>query len=218
VSPSWPPPPGAAAAAPRPACETVRGEPRSRAASSMIPSTDRVHDQADASRVHPSSSSRVSAAGTRLRRRLSISFHCDSMRQRIRCRQGTPPAVPVCALSGNTPQQPPGELPIAANPAVAAAHVGAVARRVILIQLHIAQQSGAGVASLEKIVTEDAILRKAPAKRLLEGIDVVDSLADERAFAEHVLVDIRGARACTGRCPARRHTGAHSASGSSPAG
>jgi hypothetical protein len=65
-------------------------------------------------------------------------------------------------------------------------------RRVILIQLHVAQQPGAGVASLEKIVTEDAILRKARAKRLLEGIDVVDPLADERAFAEHVLIDIRG--------------------------
>ncbi|KFB71347.1 MAG: hypothetical protein AW09_003510 [Candidatus Accumulibacter phosphatis] len=71
-------------------------------------------------------------------------------------------------------------------------HVGAVTRRVVLIQLHIAQQPGAGVASLEQIVTEDAILRKARAQRLLEGIDVIDSLADERAFAEHILVDIRG--------------------------
>ncbi|KFB67214.1 MAG: hypothetical protein CAPSK01_003331 [Candidatus Accumulibacter vicinus] len=41
-------------------------------------------------------------------------------------------------------------------------------------------------------MTENAILRKARAKRLLEGIDVIDPLADERTFAEHVLVDIRG--------------------------
>ena len=35
----------------------------------------------------------------------------------------------------------------------------------------------------------------APIERLLEGIDVVDPLADKRAFAKHVLVDIRdGAR------------------------
>jgi hypothetical protein len=118
---------------------------------------------------------------------LSKSFHCDSIES------GFPAACcpprqsrPERACAATTRQ-----LPIAANPAVAPAHVGAVADRVILVQLHIAQQSRAGVAAFEKIVAKDAILGEAPAKRLLEGIDVVDSLADERAFAEHVLVDIR---------------------------
>ena len=57
--------------------------------------------------------------------------------------------------------------------------------------MHIAQQSRAGVAAFEKIVAKNAIFREAPANCLLEGIDVVDSLADERSFSEHVLVDIR---------------------------
>ena len=44
----------------------------------MMPITDRVHNHAGDSSVHPNSNSSVSAAGTRLRRRLSISFHCDN--------------------------------------------------------------------------------------------------------------------------------------------
>jgi hypothetical protein len=31
---------------------------------------------------------------------------------------------------------------------------------------------------------------KAAAERLLEGIDIVDALADERAFAEQILIDV----------------------------
>ena len=50
-------------------------------------------------------------------------------------------------------------------------------------------------------MTEDAILGKAVAKCLFEGIDVVDPLADERALAKHILVNIRshaGVRVDTG--------------------
>ena len=43
-----------------------------------MPITTSVHSQARGSTVQPSSSSAVSATGTRLRRRLSNSFHCDS--------------------------------------------------------------------------------------------------------------------------------------------
>ena len=39
-------------------------------------------------------------------------------------------------------------------------------------------------------MAEDAVLGKAPVERPLERIDVVDPLANERAFAEQVLVDI----------------------------
>ena len=39
-------------------------------------------------------------------------------------------------------------------------------------------------------MAEDAVLGKAAVERALEGIDVVDALADERAFAEQVLVDV----------------------------
>ena len=39
-------------------------------------------------------------------------------------------------------------------------------------------------------MAEDAVLREAPGERALERVDVVDALADERAFAEQVLVDV----------------------------
>ena len=44
----------------------------------MIASTDRVQNQAADKTVQPSSKRSVNAAGTRLRRRLSNIFHCDS--------------------------------------------------------------------------------------------------------------------------------------------
>ncbi len=94
--------------------------------------------------------------------------------------------------SRDAPPEPAGKLPIAANPAVAAAHVGAVASRIVLVQRHIAQQPGAGVTSFEKVMAEDAVLGKSAAQSLLEGLNVIDSLADERPFAEDILVDIRG--------------------------
>ncbi len=60
------------------------------------------------STVHPSSSSSVSAAGTRLRRRLSKSFHCDSIESGLARRRCPDPA---------RAPQPPAELPVAADPA-----------------------------------------------------------------------------------------------------
>ncbi len=46
-------------------------------------------------------------------------------------------------------------------------------------------------------MAQDPVVRKAPAQCLLEGVDIVDALADERALAEHVLVGIRDG-ACVG--------------------
>ncbi len=43
-----------------------------------MPINDKVQNQADDKTVHPSRNRSVSAAGTRLRRRLSNSFHCDN--------------------------------------------------------------------------------------------------------------------------------------------
>ncbi len=39
-------------------------------------------------------------------------------------------------------------------------------------------------------MAEDAVLGEAPVERLLEGIDIVDALADVGAFLEPVLVDV----------------------------
>jgi hypothetical protein len=46
---------------------------------SRMPTTISVHSHAGDSTVHPNSRSNVKAAGTRLRRRLSKIFHCDSI-------------------------------------------------------------------------------------------------------------------------------------------
>ncbi len=92
--------------------------------------------------------------------------------------------------AGNAGQQPSEELPIPANPPVTAAHVRTVAGWVLLVQLHIAQQTRPGVTPFQKIVAEDPVLGKTPLERQIEGIHVIDALADERPLTEQVLVDI----------------------------
>ena len=60
----------------------------------------------------------------------------------------------------------------------------------LLDEVDVGHQRRAGVAALEKIVAEDQVLREAPADGLREGVHVVDALADERALAEEILVDV----------------------------
>ncbi|MDT4803918.1 hypothetical protein FQZ97_366840 [compost metagenome] len=107
-------------------------------------------------------------------------------------RQGAEAVAFQAAVRFRRPRQKPRQqLPVAANPAVPAFHVGAVARRVFLVQLHVAEQAGARIAALDQVVAEDAVVGKAAFQRLLEGVHRVDALADERAVAEQVLVDVR---------------------------
>ena len=75
------------------------------------------------------------------------------------------------------------------------AHIRAVERRIFLVQLHIAQQSRAGVAPFHKVVAEDPVLRKAPTQRPLERINVIDPLTDEGTFVKEILVNV-GNGAC----------------------
>ena len=63
-------------------------------------------------------------------------------------------------------------------------------RGIILIQMHIAQQAGARITPFQQIVAENPVLGKAFIQCLLECIHLIDTLADERTFAEHVLVDV----------------------------
>ncbi len=72
-----------------------------------------------------------------------------------------------------------------------AARFGQVARGVVLQQHHVADQPRSGMATLEQVVAEYAVLRQAAAEDLLEGIHVVDALADVRTFSKSVLVDVR---------------------------
>src|ERR1019366_614838 len=76
-----------------------------------------------------------------------------------------------------------------------AADVGAIPRRVFLVHLHIGGQAAARVAALHQVMTEDAVVGKAPVERAFEGIYLVDALADEGALAEQILVHVAdGAR------------------------
>ena len=46
------------------------------------------------------------------------------------------------------------------------------------------------MAAFDQVVAQDAVFRQFAVERLPEGVDVVDALADERPFAEQILVDI----------------------------
>src|SRR2546425_3430659 len=97
----------------------------------------------------------------------------------------------AAARTGSTRQYPSHNLPIATNPASPAAHVGAVARGIFLVQLHVAQQARVRVTPFQKIVAEDPVLGKPPFQRPLERIDIVNPFANERALTEYILVNIR---------------------------
>jgi hypothetical protein len=58
-------------------------------------------------------------------------------------------------------------------------------------EFDIAHQRRARVAAFQQVVAENQMLREAPVDGLAKGVHIVDPLADERAFAEHILVDIR---------------------------
>ena len=105
--------------------------------------------------------------------------------------QGQRIAFATAILARRARQQPRQQLPVAANPALPAFDIGRIARRVILVQLHIADQASAGVAAFQQIVAEDAVVGKSPAQRAFERIDCIDALADERAFAEQILIHVR---------------------------
>src|SRR5208337_1529141 len=55
----------------------------------------------------------------------------------------------------------------------------------------ITQQPRACVTPFDKIVAENPVLGEASAQRPLECVNIIDPLADKRAFSEDILVDIR---------------------------
>src|SRR5438128_5032789 len=91
---------------------------------------------------------------------------------------------------GNTRQQPRQNLPVASNPAMPPDGVDLVARRIFLVKRHVAHHTAAGVDRFQQVVAQDSILPKAADQSALESIDVINALADERALAEKVLINI----------------------------
>ena len=68
--------------------------------------------------------------------------------------------------------------------------IGAVTGGILLVELDVADQAGARIAPLDEVMTEDAVCRQAIHQRPLEGIHGIDALADERAIAEQILVNV----------------------------
>ena len=93
-------------------------------------------------------------------------------------------AAAVLGGAGVAPPEDPGQqLPVAAHPAMLAQRGDVVARREILDHFDVGGETGAREDAFEQIVREQRALRHAPGERGLEGVDVVDALAGERAFA-----------------------------------
>ena len=80
---------------------------------------------------------------------------------------------------------------------MAAADVGCIGRGIFLVDLNIGQQARARVTALDQVMAEDGVVREARGHRALEGIHLVDALADERSLAEYILVHV-GNRARVG--------------------
>ena len=101
------------------------------------------------------------------------------------------------AVPRNPGHQPGQQLPVSADPAMAAADVGGIGGGIFLVHLNIGQQARARVTALDQVMAEDGVVREARGHRALEGIHLVDALADERSLAEYILVYV-GNRARVG--------------------
>ena len=58
-------------------------------------------------------------------------------------------------------------------------------------EIDIGHQRRARIAAFQQVVTEDEVFRKTSIDGLAKGVHIVDALADEGAFAEQILIDIR---------------------------
>ena len=109
-------------------------------------------------------------------------------------------------------EQPPQDLPVAADPAVLASRVREHARRIVVDDLDVGDERRARVEPFEEVVRQQRVLGHAPLERGRERVDVVEALAGEDAFAEEILVDVghrrrvRDRRRCGRRTCARTAT------------
>ena len=73
---------------------------------------------------------------------------------------------------------------------MAAINVRQIVGGPIFVKRHVAEQTRAGIASFKQIVTQDEIVGQSLIKAASECFNLVDALADERTFPEHILVHI----------------------------
>ena len=87
-------------------------------------------------------------------------------------------------------EQPEEDLPVSAHPPVLPATVGQHARRVVVHDFDICHEPGARIQPFEQVVRQERILRHAALQCRGECVDVVESLANEDAFVEEILVQV----------------------------
>ena len=87
--------------------------------------------------------------------------------------------------------QPLEQLPVTPDPPVFPTAVGGIRRRVVVVDVHVRDQPGPGVVTLDQVMGEQPILGKPPMRRLLEDGDIVDPFPGETPFAIQILIDVR---------------------------
>ena len=107
------------------------------------------------------------------------------------CHDAQPVAHPLAVGVARPGQCPRQQLPVAANPAMPSFDIGTVARRVLLVDLHVAEQAGSCITPFDQVVAENLVIRQATFQGAGERVHVVDALADEGTLLEQVLVNVR---------------------------
>src|SRR5205085_9644020 len=87
-------------------------------------------------------------------------------------------------------QDPLHDVPGTPDPAVSPLDVHAVAGRILFVEFYVAGQGAAGVTRFQQVVTQHSVFRETTGQGPLEGIYVVNSFADKRAFAENILIHV----------------------------
>ncbi len=82
------------------------------------------------------------------------------------------------------------QLPVATRPAMLARGFDLVAGREVLDEFDVGDERATRHRAFEKVVAENRVFLDAPLQRRLEGIDVIEALAGEGAFAGEVLIDV----------------------------
>ena len=96
----------------------------------------------------------------------------------------------LAGLIGDAAEEPLCDLPVSADPAMLAAGVGGVVRRIVVDDLDVGDEAGAGIGAFDEVVREEGVAGEAALEDLMENADLVDAFACEDALAEEVLIDV----------------------------
>ena len=68
----------------------------------------------------------------------------------------------------------------------------AVVRWIILNDLDVADQAGAGISALHQVMTQQGVAREPPVKNPMQRLDLVDPFSNKDALAVQVLIHVGG--------------------------